>query len=161
MEHACQYRAVTPSWRRSLPVVAAVVGALVAAALVYYLVPQAFGPFTATAPQQTITATVAHTVACDSAGAHDTVTFTVDGKQQQGRLNGCGNPEGDHIQVLLPDDPGPDATVQLAAAATPVPAGYRRAAFALLALAGVAGGGYCSLLRRGPREAAATKSKAV
>lgn len=118
-------------------------------ALVYYLAPDALGPYDSAGQQQTATATVTRKASCGASDPHDTVTFSHGGKQQQALLNGCGNTKGAQLRIVVPDTVDEHTVVALAAAKQgTIPAGYRRLGVALLVLGCVAGTSYAFLVRR-------------
>lgn len=118
------------------------------AALLFWLTPGLFGPFGGDANGTAVDATVSQTAACDDADPHDTVEFTVSGRHERARLDGCGNAKGQHLRVIVPTTPG-GALVQMSDASWGnLSAGYRGAGFGLFALSCVAGAGFGLLLSR-------------
>ena len=147
---ACQYRDVRAvRGRRLLLAAVVVVLGLGVAALVTWLAPELFGPFGSAATGSSVDATVYRMAACDDADPHDTVQFTVHGKPQRARLDGCGNAPGEHLQVVIPPRVDASTLVRLSAAGSgPLPGAYRRVGFGLLAASCIAGAGIVLVLRR-------------
>jgi hypothetical protein len=89
---------------------------------------------------------------CDQ-GAMETVTIPVDGRERQATLDGCGHQQDEPVRVNIPADAATanDLVVRAADAYTGEGDNGRRLGLFLLALAGVASGGYGLLYFRGPR----------
>lgn len=99
---------------------------------------------------RTVDATVVTGQPCDPAGAEEIVTFTVDGRDRQATFDGCGHQPDEPVRVALPAELDvPDLLVRAADATTGEGNNGRRLGLLLLAVAGVAGGGYGLLLLRG------------
>lgn len=129
--------------------ITAVLGVAIASA-VLWLVPSLFGPFSAGQGTPTVRATVSKSISCSVPNAHDAVTFQLNGKPSQAQLDGCGAMQGSVVNIV-PPEPG-EQFAQVYDGVVAVPAGYRRIAFALLALSGI-GGGVLVLLPKLRRQA--------
>lgn len=97
---------------------------------------------------RTVEARVVEAKACDPAGAMETVEFTVDGRQRRAQLDGCGHQQDEQVSVSVPANGTPDMIVRFAGAYTGEADSGRGLGLLLLAIAGIAGGGYGLLLDR-------------
>lgn len=107
------------------------------AALVLWVAPMLLAGTANAQAGNAVRASVTTTTPCDGPEPHDTVSYTAGGKQRTVRLDGCGAKAGEHMRIVLPTDGQQYAT--------PVGsehghAGSSRLAFALLAVAAIAGG---------------------
>ena len=103
---------------------------------------------------RTVSATVVAAAPCTSAGASETVKFTLDDGEREARFDGCGHQEGELVEIAVPANAGEDNLVVHAAQATTGTDGPGTGLpFVLIILSGMAGAGYAFLVRRGPRTA--------
>lgn len=103
---------------------------------------------------RTVSATVVTGAPCTDSGASETVTFTLDGREREGRFDGCGHQEGELVEIAVPQNVGDDDLVVHAAEATTGTDGPGSGVpFVLIILSGMAGACYAFLVRRGPRTA--------
>jgi hypothetical protein len=97
-------------------------------------------------------ATVVSGVPCDRAGATETVSFKVGGKDHRARFDGCGHAKGEPVDVTVPSGPlSDDLVVHAADAAVGDSQDGEGLGLLLIVVSGMAGAGYAFLLRRGPR----------
>lgn len=101
-----------------------------------------------------VRATVVTGVPCDRPGATETVRFTVSGRAQQARYDGCGHTKDERVEVTVPTGPLPsDLVVHAADAAKGDREDGEGLGLLLIVVSGVAGACYAFLVRRGPRTA--------
>ncbi|HEV2781269.1 MAG TPA: hypothetical protein VGX25_17950 [Actinophytocola sp.] len=97
-----------------------------------------------------VEATVVTGQPCDRPGAMETVRYTIDGRDEQARLDACGHRSDEPVEVRVTSG-GADLVVHAAQAATGDSGNARRLGLLLLAVSGIAGAAYYLLVRRGPR----------
>jgi hypothetical protein len=100
----------------------------------------------------TVRAIVVTGVSCDRTGATETVRFTVEGRANQARFDGCGHAKNEPVEVTVPSGALPTSLVVHASAAA---MGDEEAGeglgLLLIVVSGMAGAAYAFLVRRGPR----------
>jgi len=100
----------------------------------------------------TTKATVVTGAPCDRAGATETVSFRVAGKDHKARFDGCGHAKGEPVEVTVPAVPLPaNLVVHAAEAAVGDSQDGEGLGLLLIVVSGIAGAGYAFLVRRGPR----------
>jgi hypothetical protein len=140
-----------PPVRRLLILAAAAVVVLgVAAVLLWLLSAFAVAHGSSATPDQQAQATVVKSAACTQQDPHDTLRLRVNGQNQQVMLDGCGNPAGQQIAVLVPQPLLPGSLVESASVTSGTPGGsLRRIAFLLLLVSTLVGGGCGYFVYRG------------
>lgn len=90
---------------------------------------------------------------CDPPGAMEIVSFTVDGRERQATLDGCGHQPNEPVRITVPANAGSAANLLVRTASANPGEGDdgRRLGLFLLVLAGIASAGYGLLFYRGPR----------
>jgi hypothetical protein len=106
----------------------------------------------ATSGDRQVQATVTATASCQGTDSEDAVTFKLDGRTHQAKLDGCGHQRGEVLGVLVPQQFGSDTALAQSDAAPGDSSGVsHRVAFILLIVATVIGGacGYRFFRTRG------------
>ena len=114
--------------------------------LVYFVVPGVLAPKGAASGMNYVEATVIRTTPCDQPNATQRIRYSQDGQQKETDLTACDTKVGEKVQVVLPEVPGSEPAVRRESIQDELPLGYRDLALLLLALGGMAGGGYALLL---------------
>ncbi|MET0134836.1 MAG: hypothetical protein ABW215_14740, partial [Kibdelosporangium sp.] len=104
--------------------------------------PGLFGLSDVSTETRQLTATVTAGSGCAAGGGDERVTFTMDGREHQAKLDGCGHREGEPVDVSVPSTPGSDMVVHAASAATGESDARRPVAFILFLLSSFAGGAF-------------------
>lgn len=96
----------------------------------------------ATSGDRLVQATVKTSASCQGADTQDSLTFTMDGRSHQAKLDGCGHQPGEQVSVLVPPGAGDGVLVEPADAAPGNASGLsHRVAFLLMIVATAVGGG--------------------
>jgi hypothetical protein len=96
----------------------------------------------ATSGDRLVQATVKASASCQGADTEDSLTFTMDGRTHQAKLDGCGHQPGEQVAVLVPPGAGDNVLVEPADAAPGNASGLsHRVAFLLMIVATAVGGG--------------------
>lgn len=99
-----------------------------------------------------VAARVTNDSPCNAASTFEVVTFKLEGRDRQARLDGCGHARGELVDILLPPGPVVDSmVVQSAGSAVDTSGPGEGLRLMLLVISGLAGAVYAFLVRRGSK----------